>query len=214
MQNGPALLLTARTAVNPVRGSTMNSVGEQKHCRKCGEWQNLEAFGKDRTRPDGRQSWCKACHNSYRRQRYITSEYDRTYQVTHKTQIATYVRSWRAGRGLSDKDRALRNARLHRWYWGNLDRGRAARKVKEHRRRARKVGNGGTYTVIQWESLCEQYGNCCLACGATGLLTVDHIVPLALGGANDIGNLQPLCGPCNSYKYARIIDYRPNKQEI
>lgn len=38
----------------------------------------------------------------------------------------------------------------------------------------------------------------------SGALTVDHIIPLALGGLTEPGNLQVLCGPCNSSKGARL----------
>lgn len=34
-------------------------------------------------------------------------------------------------------------------------------------------------------------------------LTVDHIVPLALGGTNDRGNLHVLCSSCNGRKAAK-----------
>jgi hypothetical protein len=41
---------------------------------------------------------------------------------------------------------------------------------------------------------------CCI-CKASGVkLEVDHIVPLSLGGSNDMDNLQALCVPCNRGK--------------
>lgn len=43
----------------------------------------------------------------------------------------------------------------------------------------------------------------CLECGATGDLTLDHIVPRALGGTDDEKNLQTLCRRCNSAKNNR-----------
>ncbi len=40
----------------------------------------------------------------------------------------------------------------------------------------------------------------CLICGGTDNLTVDHIIPLAEGGADDFSNLRTLCFKCNSRK--------------
>ena len=37
-------------------------------------------------------------------------------------------------------------------------------------------------------------------CGKPGRLEVDHIVPLHLGGTNDLGNLQALCRGCHISK--------------
>ncbi len=49
----------------------------------------------------------------------------------------------------------------------------------------------------------ERDGYCCQHCGATKHLTIDHIIPLAQGGTNDISNLQTLCRSCNSRKRDR-----------
>lgn len=38
-------------------------------------------------------------------------------------------------------------------------------------------------------------------------LTIDHIYPVALGGTNDLSNLQTLCRQCNSAKGARIVEW-------
>ncbi|AUT02978.1 HNH endonuclease [Nostoc sp. CENA543] len=50
----------------------------------------------------------------------------------------------------------------------------------------------------------------CQSCGKTGLetdLNIDHIIPLARGGQNDISNLQTLCCTCNQRKTDKI-DHR------
>lgn len=44
----------------------------------------------------------------------------------------------------------------------------------------------------------------CANCGATDDLSVDHIRPVAVGGNNDILNLQCLCLPCNRRKGVRV----------
>jgi hypothetical protein len=44
----------------------------------------------------------------------------------------------------------------------------------------------------------------CRICRASGVkLEVDHVVPLSLGGSNDMNNLQALCVPCNRGKANR-----------
>ena len=48
----------------------------------------------------------------------------------------------------------------------------------------------------------------CLKCGSKTQLTLDHIVPIYLGGENKISNLQTLCRSCNSSKSTKIVDYR------
>lgn len=44
----------------------------------------------------------------------------------------------------------------------------------------------------------------CNHCGATADLTVDHIIPLASGGTNDLSNFQTLCRSCNSRKKHQV----------
>ena len=46
----------------------------------------------------------------------------------------------------------------------------------------------------------------CEVCGGSGLAeTVDHVVPLALGGTNYEGNLAPACRRCNARKNALLL---------
>ncbi len=47
----------------------------------------------------------------------------------------------------------------------------------------------------------------CQSCGKTTIetnLTIDHIIPLARGGQNDISNLQTLCRICNQTKTDKL----------
>jgi HNH endonuclease len=45
----------------------------------------------------------------------------------------------------------------------------------------------------------------CVHCGSHRDLTVDHVIPVVLGGTDDMDNLRTLCRPCNSSKGARAI---------
>lgn len=48
----------------------------------------------------------------------------------------------------------------------------------------------------------ERDGYCCVYCGATERLEVDHVIPIARGGTNEMENLQALCRACNRTKGA------------
>jgi 5-methylcytosine-specific restriction endonuclease McrA len=50
----------------------------------------------------------------------------------------------------------------------------------------------------------ERDGGRCVACGADFELQFDHVIPIALGGADTVANLQVLCAPCNQRKGASI----------
>lgn len=50
----------------------------------------------------------------------------------------------------------------------------------------------------------ERDGGKCVQCGEKFDLQYDHIIPVALGGASTVENLQLLCGSCNREKGANI----------
>ncbi len=65
------------------------------------------------------------------------------------------------------------------------------------------------------EDLVLDYGLQCLCCGeefSIEDLTLDHVLPLSLGGPGALTNLQLLCHPCNQRKGATHVDYRPEKR--
>jgi len=74
---------------------------------------------------------------------------------------------------------------------------------KEHRRRA-LVNNCTTYKITKKDLRRIKRGPC-MACGSTESIQMDHIIPLSRGGSHGIGNLQPLCKPCNISKNARFM---------
>jgi hypothetical protein len=50
----------------------------------------------------------------------------------------------------------------------------------------------------------ERDGGACVLCGDAFELQFDHVIPVALGGAATVENLQVLCGPCNRAKGADV----------
>ena len=76
--------------------------------------------------------------------------------------------------------------------------------IKNRRNRLKKVASG-SHTFVEWERLKALYHWTCPHCWKKEpeiSLTEDHIIPLSLGGSDDISNLQPLC---NSRKWNKII---------
>ena len=72
-------------------------------------------------------------------------------------------------------------------------------------RRARERNAKGKFTAKQITELHEQqYFKCNICkCCIQNKFHVDHIMPLKLGGNNDISNIQLLCQSCNLKKGAK-----------
>lgn len=190
-----------------------------KKCSKCG---SLGPFNKNRSTKDGLSCWCKKCDN----------EASRKYRQENKKAFAESIARWKRknkkrNKEINDRWRLKnrhkvnestrkRRAKNPVKYSRILAKYRQSEKVKDKKRhyqakrRAIKKNANGTYSNDEWTRLCNKYNNRCLCCGKKKKLTIDHVVPLSLGGDNTINNIQPLCLSCNSRKGANIIDYRKN----
>jgi 5-methylcytosine-specific restriction endonuclease McrA len=70
------------------------------------------------------------------------------------------------------------------------------------KKKSRYISSTVRYTVFHRDNFR------CVACGITAKetqLQVDHIVPFAKGGSNNLDNLQTLCLECNRGKSDRIF---------
>lgn len=59
-------------------------------------------------------------------------------------------------------------------------------------------------TNSEREFIFERDGRVCKKCKSTDDLTIDHIMPISLGGSKEPDNLQVLCRSCNSGKNNRV----------
>lgn len=192
-------------------------------CRECMRLGSKKAYDRDPARHSERAR----VYNAANRKR--VSETQRKWREHNRDHVRQVAQAWRERNraSLSERERRRRaknpeSARESERAWrkrnverarANERRWRARNPIKVHvmkiNAKAKARGAHGVVTEEEWADLLEKSGKRCLACGnADEPLTADHIVPIANGGVNTIGNLQPLCGPCNNKKRNRSIDYR------
>lgn len=77
-----------------------------------------------------------------------------------------------------------------------------------HRRRSRIRGTCSPgVTPAEWQTLVELFNGCCAYCGKRcKKLTVDHIVPIAKHGRDEIENVLPACTSCNCSKGNKSLE--------
>lgn len=89
-------------------------------------------------------------------------------------------------------------------------------KAKNRQRNHSKRSANGHFTEAQWQARLNFFGRQCVECGTdwdslrSSEQTMDHIIPLSLGGTNWPANLQPMCRSCNS---AKSNKYRRRKKK-
>lgn len=138
------------------------------------------------------------------RKRYST-ERRREKRIAHPEHDTEY-RKRKAGQVLaSHRDYNERNAetirdRLREWRKANP----FAKRANESRRRAARLGGGGSHTAVQIAVLLRLQRHKCANSSCRKSIRKefheDHIIPLSRGGSDDIKNIQLLCAPCNLRK--------------
>ena len=176
-------------------------VPDVQKCSACGEVKPLAEFHRDSRRWIGVGSRCKPCASGIA-SRWGKDNADRVNSGARER--------WKS---VSEEKRVRRRADHRRFYARNAqalrERGRRYqeqnpeyKRMSEQRRRARKLGNG-VFDITRKDMERILRGPCA-ACGSNDTITLDHVVPISRGGRHSVGNLQPLCRPCNSSKGARL----------
>lgn len=205
-------------------------------CRECGEEKPQEDFSRNSNYKNGYQPTCKSCRarkekarrekdgeriNLLRRlwrslhkdrladqgrryrQKYPERlrEKNRRYQSSNREKVRKWVREW--GHRNSEKIKEIGRQ------WAKLHPDRIA--SKNRNRRAQEKGSASKISPQEWEDLKREYDYTCLRCEKREpeiKLTLDHVIPLSLGGEHTIKNAQPLCLSCNDIKSTKTTDYR------
>lgn len=178
-----------------------------KTCTKCLEEKPLDEFHNDKSRRDGKRDRCKTCA------RISTSK----YYSENKEKVIENAAKWQKDnkeryREISSKsyyknikERRVKGSHYSAlWAKNNPDKCRDKTALRAARKLELDTGN-----VAEWSDLLDFYGDSCMKCGSSDVLTLDHIKPMVLGGLHDTYNFQILCKSCNSSKGARnSTDYR------
>lgn len=191
-----------------------------KICSKCEIEKPKSEFYRQVRSKDGLASWCKPCRRASEKLRYsvnvaMVHAKQRAYREAHREELIAKKREYhRENRvTINEKRRELHaanperlNKRNREWQKENLE----CHRAKNHNRRARKQGNGGTLSPgLRNILLKKQGGRCALCYHMLGDdIHMDHILPLKLGGPNTDNNIQLLHKKCNSRKGAKHpVDY-------
>lgn len=139
------------------------------------------------------QRWRKENPEVYRASCRLTKEanknkYAETYRKDHRSNPEKY------------------RERVRRYYYENRTVRLQYSAIAGRKRKARKLGNGGSHTAADLLAILKsQNGKCgyCRKSLSKRKKHVDHIIPLSCGGSNDRTNIQYLCAPCNLTKGAK-----------
>lgn len=98
-----------------------------------------------------------------------------------------------------------RRAYARQYLKDNPERMRAIRR----KRKGQLKGQRFEFTERDWRRMKHRYHYRCAYCGQKRELIREHIYPLARGGRHSVGNILPVCSPCNSSKKTRVLsDWR------
>ncbi|MFL9904621.1 HNH endonuclease signature motif containing protein, partial [Paraburkholderia fungorum] len=194
-----------------------------KVCKDCALDKPLDQFCKNKAAKDGLQYMCRTCANLrnevyrnankekvalvkklYREQnREKVREYARKFYAENRERIAAWRKAWkeRNPRYFADwmAEWRIQNPEKAKEFWRN---NRANRRKAE-----------GKHTAADIAQLLKlQRGRCAVCREKMDSYHVDHIVPIAKGGANDWTNIQLLHPRCNTQKQAKDpIDFMQEK---
>jgi hypothetical protein len=202
----------------------MDLCGENlmKTCTKCGAVCPLSEFKKDPRYKGGHTNWCRTCYRDYdklqqrkRRQRPDVKEKLRAHrqkpeirdrQRQHEQKPEAKERRRNYMREKRKDPEFLERSRQYRLEYEKRPETRIVNNAKTHRRRARILATGGTYTKEDIELLYKSQKGKCWWCGKKvgEKYHVDHRIPLVKGGTNHPRNLVISCPFCNQSKHDKL----------
>lgn len=185
-----------------------------KTCPQCEITKPLGDYYLVRARP---MKQCKECHRGNVKARYAANpeptkarvkawaesnpeRYEKGRKARYGSAKEVYVEK---AKRWAEQNEERRREIAREWARRNPETVRTNNRISGGRRRKRMRENGINIDRESWDAIMSISPHICLYCGTDhDKLTMDHFVPVALGGRTEPGNLLPCCQPCNSKKSA------------
>lgn len=150
-------------------------------CPECTRSLPIDQFGKNRSRKDGLQTYCKKCHADRQR--------------AWRTENPEYLAEWRASH---PGYQAAYKAANPRYVW-----------EAAYRARMKRMGHPvETVDPVTRDEVITEYGDKCWHCGGP-FQELDHYpIPVSHAGPHTLSNVKPACTPCNRKSWK---DYDPSQ---
>lgn len=201
------------------RRAADGAIPETRCCSRCGETKPLgnAHFKTSKSCSFGFKTECKSCskkrnaewrktdvgviirNRAAEKRRPQARIYAKAYQKLHMDKFAENSKAWR----LRNLDKSMASSREY---------GRKNKSLRTEQRHSRRAAGAFSYSVIT-ELRALQKNKCTICrCTFSKFVEIDHIMPIALGGTNERGNLQLLCRYCNRSKGAKHpVDYMQSR---
>jgi 5-methylcytosine-specific restriction endonuclease McrA len=103
------------------------------------------------------------------------------------------------------RDRRRKLALVSNARYRKTEKGKVTMARVKARRREREAALESSLTVAEWEQIKEKQKGKCYWCQKPAKLQMDHVTPVAKGGAFTKENIVGACGPCNKKKGAKML---------
>lgn len=178
---------------------------EERTCDCCGA-----VFTREKRKERYAQAFCSLLCRDYTRSGRRVCKIPRSHMINIIGKTCRWPRSRTSERVYRDRecDWCSKQYTTHRdnhAYCSRPCKEKAARIL----RRARAAGATGTFRWGDVVKLWAAFGKACAYCRQPLELQdmqAEHVIALARGGANNIGNILPSCAPCNSDKRELSMD--------
>lgn len=170
-----------------------------KICTNCKTDKTTNSFPVQPRGKLGRASKCKECINLLYNKSGKRKASLKKWQQSNKEKLYFKNKVWRKNNPTKVKELKIK------WNKANPDKVSAMKAKYKHKRRAAiKDGRRNDLTTKQICELKTRYTRCML-CDSCDNLTIEHFIPISMGGENTLDNIGIFCSFCNNQKNNKTL---------